>query len=151
MSDSKTGGGLAKHYLLDMTRMIPVYPAPPLRKHQPGQESDGQTGSWCLDKSVQPRDARYQKKACPENLPIPHPNHNSRNRAVLVGLWGMGATLGAPNFNSSVVESFPRVERPMKVAGACSPVDRMYVTAKPGVTTLVMAENHTKTKSSGGQ
>ena len=28
----------------------------------------------------------------------------------------------------------------MKVAGACSPVDRMYVTAKPGVTTLVMAE-----------
>ena len=68
-----------------------------------------------------------------------------------MGLWGMGATLGAPNFNSSVVESFPRVERPMKVAGASSPVDRMYVTAKPGVTTLVMAENHTKTKSSGGQ
>ena len=34
----------------------------------------------------------------------------------------------------------------MIVAGACSPVDRMYVTAKPGVTTLVMAENHTKTK-----
>ena len=28
------------------------------------------------------------------------------------------------------------------------PVDRMYVTAKPGVTTLVMAENHTKTQSS---
>ena len=69
---------------------------PPLRKHQPGQESDGQTGSWCLDKAVQQRGARYQKKACPENLPIPHPNHNSRNRAVLVGLWGMGATLGAP-------------------------------------------------------
>ena len=39
----------------------------------------------------------------------------------------------------------------MKVAGTCSPVDRMYVTAKPRVTTLVMAENHTKTKSSGGQ
>ena len=42
----------------------------------------------------------------------------------------------------------------MKVAGACSPVDRMYVTAKPAkprVTTLVMAENHTKTKSTGGQ
>ena len=37
----------------------------------------------------------------------------------------------------------------MIVAGACSPVDRTYVTAKPGVTTLVMAENHTKTKSSG--
>ena len=126
-------------------------PRPPLRKHQPGQESDGQTGSWCLDKAVQQRDAWYQKKACPENLPIPHPNHNNRNRVVLVGLWGMGATLGAPNFNSSVVESFSRVERPMKVAGACSPVDRMYVTAKSGVTTLVMAENHTKTKSSGGQ
>ena len=28
------------------------YPAPPLRKHQPSQESDGQTGSWCLDKAV---------------------------------------------------------------------------------------------------
>ena len=68
-----------------------------------------------------------------------------------MGLWAMGATLGAPNFNSSVVESFPRVERPMKVAGPCSPVDRMYVTAKRGVATLVMAENHTKTKSSGGQ
>ena len=27
----------------------------------------------------------------------------------------------------------------------------MYVTAKPGVMTLVMAENHTKTKSSGVQ
>ena len=39
----------------------------------------------------------------------------------------------------------------MTVAGACSPVDRMYVTAKPGVTTLVMAENHTKTKNSGVQ
>ena len=92
-----------------------------------------------------------KRRHVPENLPIPHPNHNSRNRAVLVGLWGMGATLGAPNFNSSVVESFPRVERPMIVAGACSLVDRMFVTAKPGVTTLVMAENHTKTKSSGGQ
>ena len=55
---------------------------PPLRKHQPGQESDGQTGSWCLDKAVQPRDAQYQKKACPENLPIPHPKHNSRNWAL---------------------------------------------------------------------
>ena len=39
----------------------------------------------------------------------------------------------------------------MIVAGACSPVDRTYVTAKPGVNTLVMAENHTKTKSSGVQ
>ena len=55
---------------------------PPLRKHKPGQESDGQTGSWCLDKVVQPRDARYQNKACPENLPIPHPKHNSRNGAL---------------------------------------------------------------------
>ena len=36
----------------------------------------------------------------------------------------------------------------MIVAGACSPVDRM---SKLGVTTLVMAENHTKTKSSGVQ
>ena len=55
---------------------------PPLRKHQPGQESDGQTGSWCLYKVVQLRDAQYQKKACPKNLPTPHPKHNSRNRAL---------------------------------------------------------------------
>ena len=39
----------------------------------------------------------------------------------------------------------------MIVAGACSLMDRMYMTAKPGVTTLVMAENQTKTKSSGVQ
>ena len=39
----------------------------------------------------------------------------------------------------------------MIVVGACSPVDRMYVTAKLGVKTLVTAENHTKTKSSGVQ
>ena len=30
-------------------------------------------------------------------------------------------------------------------------MDRMYVTAKPGQTTLVMAENHTKIKTSGVQ
>ena len=39
----------------------------------------------------------------------------------------------------------------MIVAGACSLVDRIYVTANVGVTTLVMAEKHTKTKSSGVQ
>ena len=44
-----------------------------------------------------------------------------------------------------------RVEQPMIVAGTCSLVERMYVTAKPGVTTLVMAEKHTKTKSTGVQ
>ena len=51
------------------------YPSPPLHKHQSGQESDSQTGSWCLD-------AWYQKKACPKDLPILHPKHNSRNRAL---------------------------------------------------------------------
>ena len=55
---------------------------PPLCKHQPGEENDGQTGSWCLDKAMQPRDARYQQNACPENLPIPDPKHASRNRAL---------------------------------------------------------------------
>ena len=57
-------------------------PPPPLRKHQESQESDGQTGSWCLDKGVLARNARYQKNACAENLPIPHPRHNSHNRAL---------------------------------------------------------------------
>ena len=50
-----------------------IYPPPPLRKHQESQESDGQTGSWCLDKAVLARDAQYQKNTCPKNLPIPHP------------------------------------------------------------------------------
>ena len=43
------------------------------------------------------------------------------------------------------------VSRTTNDSGACSSVDRTYVKAKPGVTTLVMAENHTKTKSSGVQ
>ena len=51
-------------------------------KHQESQENDCQTGSWSLDKAVLARDARCQKNACPENLPIPHPKHNSHNRAL---------------------------------------------------------------------
>ena len=35
--------------------------------------------------------------------------------------------------------------------GTSSVVDQMYVTAKPGVTILVMAENHIKTNSNGLQ
>ena len=57
-------------------------PPPLLRKHQERQERDGQTGSWCLDKVVLARDARYQKNECPQTLPIPHPQHNSHNRAL---------------------------------------------------------------------
>ena len=34
------------------TRSFGGYPPPPLCKHQESQESDGQTGSWCLDKAV---------------------------------------------------------------------------------------------------
>ena len=41
--------------------------------------------------------------------------------------------------------------RHVLTGGACSAVDRMYVTAKRGVITLVMAENHIKTNSSGLQ
>ena len=41
-----------RSYVKSGCRDPPTYPAPPLRKHQPGQESDGQTGSWCLDKAV---------------------------------------------------------------------------------------------------
>ena len=38
------------------------------------------------------------------------------------------------------------------VAGACSPVDRMYVTPKPAIATLfIMAGNHSKTDSIGLQ
>ena len=39
----------------------------------------------------------------------------------------------------------------MIVAGACSVMDPTDVTAKPEVTTLVMAENHTIIKSSAVQ
>ena len=39
-------------------------PPPSLRKHRQGQENDGHTGSWCLDKVVLARDARYQKDVC---------------------------------------------------------------------------------------
>ena len=42
-----------------------MYPPFPLHKHQPRQESDSQTMSWCLDKAVQPRDAWYQRKTSP--------------------------------------------------------------------------------------
>ena len=47
------------------------YPPPPplLRKHQPGQESDGPTGSWCFNEAVQPRDTRYQTKHVLKNCP----------------------------------------------------------------------------------
>ena len=55
---------------------------PPLCKHQESQESDGQTGSWCLDKAVLASNAQYQKNACPKNLPIPHSRHNRHNRAL---------------------------------------------------------------------
>ena len=123
----------------------------PLRKHQPGHESDGQTRSWCLDKAVQPRDVRYQRKHVPKTCPYLTLSTIVATGRFWCGCGVWGQLWALPSCNSSVMESSPRVERPIIVAGACSPVDRMYVTAMPGVTTLVMAENHTKTKSSGVQ
>ena len=35
------------------------------------------------------------------------------------------------------------------VAGACSQVDRMYVTPKPAIATFFMAKNHSKTITIG--
>ena len=43
-------------------------PPPPLRKHQESKENDSHTGSWCLDKAILPRDARYQKNVCRRKL-----------------------------------------------------------------------------------
>ena len=40
-----------------------AYPPSPLRKHQESHESDGQTGSWCLDKAVLACDARHQARS----------------------------------------------------------------------------------------
>ena len=37
------------------------------------------------------------------------------------------------------------------VAGACSPVDRMYVTPKPAIPTFFMAKNYSKTITIGLQ
>ena len=57
-------------------------PPPPLRKHQPGQESDGQTGSWCLDKAVQPRGTKRMLGSKLWNgfkLPIPWHKSGIRN------------------------------------------------------------------------
>ena len=67
--------------LLRCTAVL-IPPPPNLHKHQESQESDGQTGSWCLDKAVLAHNARYQKNTCPKNRPIPHPKHNSHKRAL---------------------------------------------------------------------
>ena len=56
-------------------------PPPPLRKHRENEENDGQTRSWCLDKAVLA--SRSTKRIyVTENLPIPHPKHSCRNRAL---------------------------------------------------------------------
>ena len=44
-----------------MTVRLCPPPPPAVRKKQENQESDGQSGSWCLDKAVLACDARYQK------------------------------------------------------------------------------------------
>ena len=53
-------------------------PPPPLFwcKQQESQQDDGPTGSWCLDKAV------LVRNTCPENLPMPHQQHNSHNGAL---------------------------------------------------------------------
>ena len=75
-----------------------------------------------------------------------HPTH--RRYRWWSGLL-KGAVAGAGGGGGGAGHPSPRVERLIMVAGACSPVDRVYLTAKPGVTTLVMAENHSKTNRSG--
>ena len=49
------------------------------------------------------------------------------------------------------MEAFPTLRLILNNCTCCLPVDQMYLTAKPGVTTLVMAENYIKTNSSGLQ
>ena len=55
---SLQGGVLTSLWGLPHKRCTP----PPLRKHQESLENHGHTGSWCLDKAVLPRNARYQMK-----------------------------------------------------------------------------------------
>ena len=110
-------------------------------KHQESQENDGQTGSWCLDKAVLARDARHQKNACPENLPIPHPKHNSHNRVVehnvqanFSKFWRSSLPIRA--IRSCGIEALsnlaPHIQQ-LHMLAFCSPVDRMHATAMPAI------------------
>ena len=86
-----------------------AHPPPhPLRKHLETQENDSHTGSWCLDKAVLPRNAQYQKRKrmyVTENLPIPHPNHNCRNRALEHNVQHFSASSGGPHCPSGASEA----------------------------------------------
>ena len=67
--------------------IIRRWPSPPVSRRQEitvcclSKAAEPQP-SWCFLKAVLARDTWYQKNACPENLPIPHPKHNSHNRAL---------------------------------------------------------------------
>ena len=70
---------------------------PPLRRHQINQENEGQTWPRCLDKAVLARDVRYQRMYVTENLPIPYPKHNCRNRALGHNVQHFSASSGGPH------------------------------------------------------
>ena len=128
--------------------MTEVTPPPPLCKHQGSRENDGHTGSWCLDKAVLPRDARYQK-------PIPHTKHNCRNRALehnvqhfFSKFWRSSVPIrGIRSCGIWNMEPFPTLRLILNNC-TCLPFGAGF---GAGVTTLFMAENHIKTNSSGLQ
>ena len=76
---------------------------------------------------------------------------------------GMGCELGRGRDQKMMLKLMPiphvlqmnevisTLEGPMMVAGACSPVDWMYVKAKPAMATFFRAKNHSKTVTIGLQ
>ena len=62
-------------------KLFPAYPPPP-RKHPESHQNDGNTGSRAKTSPCL-RATRGTKRAyVTGNLPIPHPKHNCRNRAL---------------------------------------------------------------------
>ena len=102
----------------------------------------------CLDKPVAAHHAWYQKNACGEQLPVPPPNHNCCNRAPEHNAQANFSMFWTSSVSIKDIRSCG-IEALIFVAGKCSPVDWMYVTAMPVIATLTTAEDHIKTNSIG--
>ena len=122
-----------------------MYP-PPLPKHGQGQKNNGHTGSPCLDKPVLARDAQHKETLHTENPPVPHTKHithKHETRKQRVGRIQHGPHVLTAHQRVQNRNPFHRIEGQTMVAGACSPLDRMYVTPKPAIATFFMATTAT--------
>ena len=64
------------------TDYVHTYPPPPLRKHAESQQNDGNTGSCAWTRPCLRATRGTKRTYVTGNLPIPHPKHNCRNRAL---------------------------------------------------------------------